>query len=62
MYIVDVGAVITVLSIMIGSFSLAMLAPKVAALISAMGAASKLFATIDRVPPIDSRGPFRPYT
>ena len=45
------------LSIMIGSFSLAMLAPEVAAVTSAMGAAAKLFATIDRVPPIDSADP-----
>jgi len=42
---------------MIGSFSLAMLAPEVAALTSAMGAAAKIFATIDRVPPIDSADP-----
>ena len=45
------------LSIMIGSFSLAMLAPEVAAVTSAMGAAAKLFATIDRDPPIDSADP-----
>ena len=58
MYAVDVGTVITVLlSIMIGSFSLAMLAPEVAAVTSAMGAAAKLFATIDRVPAIDSADP-----
>jgi ATP-binding cassette subfamily B (MDR/TAP) protein 1 len=56
--IVNVGTVITVLfSIMIGSFSLAMLAPEVAAVTSAMGAAAKLFATIDRVPAIDSADP-----
>jgi len=42
---------------MIGSFSLAMLAPEVAAVTSAMGAAAKIFATIDRVPPIDSADP-----
>jgi ATP-binding cassette subfamily B (MDR/TAP) protein 1 len=56
--VVNVGTVITVLlSIMIGSFSLAMLAPEVAAVTSAMGAAAKLFATIDRVPAIDSADP-----
>jgi len=56
--IVDAGTVITVLfSILIGSFSLAMLAPQIAAVTSAMGAAAKLFATIDRIPPIDSADP-----
>ena len=45
------------LSIMIGSFSLAMLAPEVSAITSAMGAAAKLFAAIDRTPPIDSADP-----
>ena len=57
MYIVDVGTVITVLLIMIGSFSLAMLALEVAAVTFAKGAAAKLFATIGRVPPIDSADP-----
>jgi len=56
--IVDAGTVITVLlSIMIGSFALGMVAPQVSAVTSAMGAAAKLFATIDRVPPIDSADP-----
>ena len=34
-----------------------MLAPEAAAVTCAMGAASKLFATIDHVPPIDSADP-----
>ena len=56
--IVDAGTVITVLlSIMIGSFALGMVAPEIAAVTSAMGAAAKLFATIDRLPPIDSADP-----
>jgi len=54
----NVGIIVNVfLSIMIGSFSLAMLAPELQALAIARGAASKLFATIDRNPPIDSADP-----
>jgi len=34
-----------------------MVAPEISAVTSAMGAAAKLFATIDRVPPIDSADP-----
>jgi ATP-binding cassette subfamily B (MDR/TAP) protein 1 len=51
----DVGKIVNVfLAILIGSFSLAMLAPELTAISNARGAASKLFSTIDRVPPIDS--------
>ncbi|PVF91824.1 hypothetical protein CPB86DRAFT_846410, partial [Serendipita vermifera] len=54
----DVGVIVNVfLSIVIGSFSLAMLAPEAAHISSACGAAAKLFNTIDRVPPIDSSSP-----
>lgn len=54
----DIGIVVNVfLSILIGSFSLAMLAPELTAISNARGAASKLFSTIDRVPPIDSASP-----
>jgi ATP-binding cassette subfamily B (MDR/TAP) protein 1 len=54
----NVGIVINVfLSILIGSFSLAMLAPEVQAVIKACSAASKLFTTIDRVPSFDSADP-----
>jgi len=50
MYIVDVGTVITVLlSIMIGSFSLAMLAPSISAVTSAMGAAAAGYVFIEYV-------------
>ncbi|KAM6494368.1 multidrug resistance protein 1 [Amanita muscaria] len=59
----DAGIVVNVmLSILIGSFSLAMLAPELQALTNARGAAAKLYATIDRVPEIDSADPggFRP--
>ncbi|KAJ7505250.1 P-loop containing nucleoside triphosphate hydrolase protein [Mycena galericulata] len=49
------GAVINVfMAILIGSFSLAMLAPEMQAINHGRGAAAKLFATIDRVPAIDS--------
>ncbi|RXK41700.1 ATP-binding cassette, subfamily B (MDR/TAP), member 1 [Tremella mesenterica] len=52
------GIVITVfLSILIGSFSMAMLAPETQAIAKAQAAAAKLFATIDRVPDIDSANP-----
>ena len=54
----DIGLVINVfLAILIGSFSLAMLAPEMQAITHARGAASKLFATIDRIPAIDSANP-----
>jgi ATP-binding cassette subfamily B (MDR/TAP) protein 1 len=52
------GIVINVfLSILIGSFSMAMLTPEMQALTKARGAAAKLFDTIDRVPLIDSADP-----
>ncbi|KAG9099473.1 GTPase-activating protein [Ceratobasidium sp. 370] len=51
----DAGVVVNVfIAILIGSFSLAMLAPEQQAISQARGAAAKLFQTIDRVPPIDS--------
>ncbi|KAK7469298.1 hypothetical protein VKT23_003782 [Stygiomarasmius scandens] len=51
----DVGQVINVfMSILIGSFSLAMLAPEMQAITHGRGAAAKLYATIERVPEIDS--------
>ncbi len=54
----DVGVVVNVfMSILIGSFSLAMLAPEVQAIGKATSAAAKLFSTIERVPPIDSADP-----
>jgi ATP-binding cassette subfamily B (MDR/TAP) protein 1 len=43
-----------IMSILIGSFSLAMLAPEQQAISQARGAAAKLFQTIDRAPTIDS--------
>ncbi|KAG8907884.1 GTPase-activating protein [Tulasnella sp. 403] len=51
----DSGEVINVfLAILIGAFSLALMAPEAQAVANARAAAAKLFATIDRVPPIDS--------
>ncbi|KAF8321282.1 P-loop containing nucleoside triphosphate hydrolase protein [Clavulina sp. PMI_390] len=51
----NVGTVINVfMSILIGSFSLAQLAPELEAVGRAQAAAAKIFATIDRVPSIDS--------
>ncbi|KAJ3280944.1 Multidrug resistance protein 1 [Borealophlyctis nickersoniae] len=44
-------------SMLIGAMSLVMLPPSVSALGSARGAASKIYATIDRVPSIDSASP-----
>jgi ATP-binding cassette subfamily B (MDR/TAP) protein 1 len=61
----NVGIVINVfMSILIGSFSMAMLTPELQAVTKARGAAAKLFATIDRVPLIDSSDPggFKPDT
>ncbi|KIM25760.1 hypothetical protein M408DRAFT_73764 [Serendipita vermifera MAFF 305830] len=55
---IDVGVIVNcILSIIIGSISLAFLAPEVIAISTARGAAAKLFETIDRVPPIDSASP-----
>lgn len=42
------------LSILIGSFSLAMLNPEIQAINNARGAAAKIFQSIDRIPTIDS--------
>ncbi|KAF9077717.1 P-loop containing nucleoside triphosphate hydrolase protein [Rhodocollybia butyracea] len=54
----NAGEVINVfMAILIGSFSLALLAPEMQAITHGRGAAAKLFATIDRVPAIDSADP-----
>ncbi|KAH8114710.1 multidrug resistance protein 1 [Phellopilus nigrolimitatus] len=54
----DAGIVVNVfIAILIGSFSLAMLAPEMQAISHARGAAAKLFSTIDRVPTIDTESP-----
>ncbi|KAG2121897.1 P-loop containing nucleoside triphosphate hydrolase protein [Suillus clintonianus] len=54
----NAGQVVNVfMAILIGSFSLAMLAPELQAITRACGAAAKLFATIERVPDIDSANP-----
>lgn len=51
----DGGQVVNVIfAILIGSFSLALLAPEMQAITHGLGAAAKLFQTIDRVPAIDS--------
>ncbi|TCD61612.1 GTPase-activating protein [Steccherinum ochraceum] len=51
----NAGIVINVfLAILIGSFSLALLAPEMQAITHGRGAAAKLYDTIDRVPSIDS--------
>lgn len=46
-----------VFAILIASFSIAQLPTLIEATANARGAASKLFATIDRIPPIDSANP-----
>lgn len=46
-----------ILSILIGAFSMAMMAPNMQALSYAFAAGAKVFETIDRVPPIDSSDP-----
>ncbi|KAI6030746.1 P-loop containing nucleoside triphosphate hydrolase protein [Pisolithus orientalis] len=52
------GQVTNVLmAILLGSLSLAMMAPEAQALTNAQGAAAKLFATIERVPDIDAASP-----
>nr|WCD39452.1 Ste6-2 [Ganoderma boninense] len=52
------GQIINVIfAILIGSFSLALLAPEMQAITQARGAAAKLYETIDRVPSIDSASP-----
>ncbi|KAI0714082.1 P-loop containing nucleoside triphosphate hydrolase protein [Cerioporus squamosus] len=52
------GEIVNVIfAILIGSFSLALLAPEMQAITQARGAAAKLYETIDRVPTIDSSSP-----
>ncbi|EIW81034.1 P-loop containing nucleoside triphosphate hydrolase protein [Coniophora puteana RWD-64-598 SS2] len=52
------GEVVNVFfAILIGSFSLAMMAPEMQAITQGRGAAAKLYATIERVPSIDSADP-----
>ncbi|KAF4617465.1 hypothetical protein D9613_006094 [Agrocybe pediades] len=54
----NAGQVVNVfLAILIGSFSLALLAPEMQAITHARGAAAKLYDTIDRIPEIDSANP-----
>ncbi|KIJ64522.1 hypothetical protein HYDPIDRAFT_89952 [Hydnomerulius pinastri MD-312] len=54
----NAGQVVNVfLAILIGSFSLALLAPEMQAVTHGRGAAAKLYATIERVPAIDSADP-----
>ncbi|EKM58407.1 uncharacterized protein PHACADRAFT_252704 [Phanerochaete carnosa HHB-10118-sp] len=54
----NAGDVVNVFyAILIGSFSLALLAPEMQAITHARGAAAKLYETIDRVPIIDSSSP-----
>ncbi|ORX41151.1 multidrug resistance protein 1 [Kockovaella imperatae] len=54
----NAGVVINVfMSILIGSFSMAMVQPEMQKVTKAQGAAAKLFSTIDRIPAIDSADP-----
>ncbi|EGO23855.1 hypothetical protein SERLADRAFT_450147 [Serpula lacrymans var. lacrymans S7.9] len=54
----NAGEVVNVfLAVLIGSFSLALLAPEMQAITHGRGAAAKLFSTIERVPDIDSANP-----
>ncbi|KAG2156010.1 P-loop containing nucleoside triphosphate hydrolase protein [Suillus bovinus] len=54
----NAGAVVNVfLAILIGSFSLALLAPEMQAITHGRGAAAKLYATINRTPAINSADP-----
>ncbi|KAI9457410.1 ste6-like protein [Boletus coccyginus] len=54
----NAGQVVNVLlAVLIGSFSLVMMVPELLAIANGQGAAAKLFATIDRIPVIDSSDP-----
>ncbi|KIK49186.1 hypothetical protein CY34DRAFT_797578 [Suillus luteus UH-Slu-Lm8-n1] len=54
----NAGQVVNVfMAILVGAFSLALLAPELQAITRACGAAAKLFATIERIPDIDSENP-----
>ncbi|KAH9858203.1 P-loop containing nucleoside triphosphate hydrolase protein [Lenzites betulinus] len=54
----NAGDVVSViLAILIGSIALAQMAPESQAIVQACGAAAKLYATIERVPSIDSASP-----
>lgn len=62
---INTGVVMNVIfSILVGAFSMAMMAPNMQALSYAFGAGAKIFETIDRVPPIDSADPggLRPHS
>lgn len=51
----NAGVVVNVfMSVLIGAFSLALVAPEATAIAAAQAAAAKIFATIDRTPPIDA--------
>lgn len=51
----NVGTVVNVfMAILVGSMSLTLMAPEVFAIVTAQAAAGKVFATIDRAPPIDA--------
>jgi ATP-binding cassette subfamily B (MDR/TAP) protein 1 len=51
----DIAVIVTVfMALTLGSFSIAVAAPFVQAIMQAVGAAGKLFATIDRIPLIDA--------
>ncbi|KAI4726474.1 multidrug resistance protein [Aureobasidium sp. EXF-10728] len=51
---INVGTVLTIiLSIMIGAFALGNVAPNIGAFTTSVAAAAKIFATIDRVSPLD---------
>ncbi|KAJ5247718.1 ABC multidrug transporter mdr1 [Penicillium chermesinum] len=52
---VNVGQVLTVLmSILIGSFAIGNVSPNGQAFVQAVAAATKIFSTIDRIPPVDA--------
>ncbi|CAA7269322.1 unnamed protein product [Cyclocybe aegerita] len=54
----DAGTIVAVvLAVLIGSFSLSLLAPEMQAITHGRGAAAKLYDTIDRIPGIDSANP-----
>jgi ATP-binding cassette subfamily B (MDR/TAP) protein 1 len=51
----DIAVIVTVfMALLMGSFSIAVAAPHIQAVVQGIGAAGKLFATIDRVPLIDA--------
>ncbi|KAJ3406830.1 GTPase-activating protein [Chytridiales sp. JEL 0842] len=56
--LIDAGTVVNVFfSVLIGAFSLGQIAPEMQAIMLGVGAGTKIFYTLNRIPPIDTHNP-----